>query len=250
MTETMTEEQKFFAWKDSMRPTAQARKQGYGVRDLDLCFKAIKPFAGSPVPLPVQQKIIDAVRARQNEGWAFFGLPGVGKTTLADCIFHQAVWRRLLMESASGSQVLPASLWRITARALCQQAQDRATHANDSAEDFMYVPGEMMKAQRRIVSRERIERAHNTDLWDGQKLQPCLFIEEWDKVGLTDFRRETLFDILDCMYTCNGQLVITSNLTWADFCATFGGTNWRLNKICNICLIEDVNKPEIIAKTS
>jgi hypothetical protein len=109
-------------------------------------------------------------------------------------------------------------------------------------------PHEIMRKARARVDRRTIERvSRGSDGFVGG-LRPHLFIEEWDKVGLTDFRRETLFDILDAMYQVNGQLVITSNLTWPDFCATFGETNWRLGKICNICRIEDVNKPEIIAK--
>jgi hypothetical protein len=244
VTETMTEAQKFSAWKERVQPTARTRKREWGIRerDLDLRLATLKPFDGNKIPLQKQQQIIDTVRTRINEGWAFFGLPGTGKTTLSNCLFHQAVMRRLLDEETMEG-VLPASLWRITARALCQQAQDRATHSNDSADDFMFGdPGEMFRAQQRVVSRERIERAHKAGL------TPSLFIEEWDKVGLTDFRRETLFDILDCMYNVNGQLVITSNLTWPEFCSTFGGTSWRLNKICNICRIEDVKEPEIIAK--
>jgi hypothetical protein len=167
------------------------------------------------------------------------------------------VWKRLMMEADVNGRVLPASLWRITARQLCQQAQDRATHSGDSGgEDFMFgSPADLIKASRKVVNRERIERAVNWDLpenvkADGLKLVPSLFIEEWDKVGLTDFRRETLFDILEAMYCCDGQLVITSNLSWDDFCATFGQTNWRLNKICNICRIEDVNNPVIVAKVA
>jgi len=255
MTETLTEEQQkrnFEAWKEHIQPTARARKREYGIRehDLDLRLKDLKPYDGSPVPLQKQQQIIDAVRSRINEGWAFFGLPGVGKTTLATGLFHQAAMCRLLDEHNAGCRVLPASLWRITARALCQQAQDRATHSADpGGEDFMFAdPAELARAQRKIVSRERIERAANFELSQQERLRPSLFIEEWDKVGLTDFRRETPFDILDAMYTSNGQLVITSNLSWADFCATFGETSWRVGKICNICRIEDVNKPEIIAK--
>ena len=215
MTDTMTEEQELDRYRADLRrfqrdkhSTAQALKQLWGVRDLYLCFKTnvntehdqiIAPSPASRVPLQKQQQIIDAVAALRNEGWAFFGQPGTGKTTLSNALFHHAAWYRLMDENAAGGRVLPASLWRMTARAICQQAQDRATHSNDSAEDFMWDPAENMRAQRRIVSRERIERAHNAGL------KPHLFIEEWDKVGLTDFRRETLFDILDCMYNVDGQ---------------------------------------------
>jgi hypothetical protein len=244
MTDTMTEQQQFDAWREEIKPTAQAKKREWGVRerDLDLRLATMKPYEGSPLPLDKQRLVIDAVRSRITEGWAFFGLPGVGKTTLANGLFHQAVMCRLLDEKERG-WYLPASLWRMTARGICQQAQDRLIHANDSAENFCYDPTEMARTQRRIISPERIERARNAGL------TPHLFIEEWDKIGnVTDTRRDTLFDILDCMYRVEGQLVVTSNLTWDEFCATFGQTSWRLNKICNICRIEDVNKPEIIAK--
>lgn len=249
MTETMTEEQQrqnFMAWVEDSQPRARSLKREWGVRerDLDLRLKNMKPYKDSPVPLDKQRLVIDAVRSRLDEGWAFFGLPGVGKTTLANGLFHQAVMRRLLDEHDRG-YYLPASLWRMTARGICQQAQDRLMHANDSAEDFMYDPAEMARTQRRVISPERIERARNAGL------TPHLFIEEWDKIGnVTDTRRDTLFDILDCMYRVEGQLVVTSNLTWEEFCATFGQTSWRLNKICNICRIEDANKPEIIAKVA
>ncbi len=242
MTQQLTKAE----WIELVKPEAQKRKRDWGIRDRDINLRLadLKPYAGSPVPLDKQAKIVSTLRDHIDEGWAFFGTPGVGKSTWATGLFHQAVMNRLLDENNHHGEVLPASLWRITARALCQQAQDRATRSGESSDDFCGDPGELFRASQRVVSRERIERAHK------RGLKPHLFIEEWDKVGLTDFRRETLFDVLDCMYNVDGQLVITSNLTWPDFCATFGETNWRLGKICNICRIEDVDKPEIIAKES
>lgn len=76
-------------------------------RDIDLRLMNLKPYAGSPLPLDKQRLIIDAVRSRINERWAFFDLPGVGKTTLANGLFHQAVMHRLLDEKERGWYLRP-----------------------------------------------------------------------------------------------------------------------------------------------
>jgi hypothetical protein len=95
-------------------------------------------------------------------------------------------------------------------------------------------PAEMFRAQRRIVNRERIQRAVDAGL------RPRLYIEEWDKIGeLTPTRMVTLFDTLDAIVAAKGQLVMTSNLTWPDFCATFGQVNWRIERHCNIVQLFD-----------
>lgn len=207
----------------------QERKVRYltkaGISDIELTGKNIRPSDLSKLPFEKQQGLIDLIRANYHQGFAFFGDPQTGKTTMSNLLFKAAIIERVIAEHERGSFITPANVWRITARALCQQAQDRAM-GRDRDDEVMGSPGELFAAQQRIVSKERIQRAVDAGL------RPRLFIEEWDKVGLTDFRRETLFDILDAIYSAKGQLVMTSNLKWDEFVATFGDTSWRIEQNC------------------
>lgn len=195
-----------------------------GVTDIELTGKNIRPSNLSKLPFEKQQGLIDLIRGNYGQSFAFFGEPQTGKTTMANLLFKEAVLRLVNFELEMKGVCFPAHVWRITARALCQQAQDIAMRVDP--EEGCFTPGEMMEKSRRIVNRERIMRAHMAGF------RPRLFIEEWDKVGLTDFRRETLFDVLDAIVGVKGQLVITSNLTWDDFVATFGETCWRIDQNC------------------
>jgi hypothetical protein len=134
---------------------------------------------------------------------------------------------RMCHEAQTGFSNPPASVWHVTARALCQQAQDRATGRDETENEFQFASlGELAAASSRIVNRERIQRAVSAGL------RPCLFVEEWDKVSGTQFQLLSLFDTLDAITSAKGQLVLTSNLTWADFAAAFGGTSWRIELNC------------------
>ena len=62
-----------------------------------------------------------------------------------------------------------------------------------------------------------------------------LFLEEIDKIKETEVRRATLFEILNVLHGCEGQLVITSNLTPEQFKERMGDDfNHRVGTLCRV----------------
>jgi hypothetical protein len=211
-----------------MHEQLSLRLKRAGIGDVEITPANIQPSKLSSVPLEKQAKLIDAVRMHLSDSWAFFGAPGTGKTTLSNMLFKAAVIQDIFSEMSSGNQSLTPHVWRITARELCQQAQDRATGRDLVDEDTIVDTQALMKASARLVNRERIQRAVNAGL------RPRLFVEEWDKISATPFQMLSLFDVLDAIIAAKGQLVMTSNLTWDEFCAMFGQVNWRIQQNCYI----------------
>jgi DNA replication protein DnaC len=64
---------------------------------------------------------------------------------------------------------------------------------------------------------------------------PHLFLEELDKFNMTDFRRAAIFDVINAMHECKGQIVLNSNLSWDEFEQTFGTAfSWRIAENCYV----------------
>jgi DNA replication protein DnaC len=62
-----------------------------------------------------------------------------------------------------------------------------------------------------------------------------LFLEEIDKVKLTDSRVGNLFEVVDALYENMGQLVINSNLTPEEFQSQFGSEfARRISEMCKV----------------
>lgn len=208
-----------------------------GIMDPELSPAKTAASPLSSIPMEQQQKLIDRIKEHPGDSYAFFGPPGTGKTTLANMLYKIMICMNLYGEMVEGKEKPWTTYqWRITARELCWQAQAALTGQDVVDEDYIdpLSPIERRDACRRIVNRQKIQQAVNASL------KPHLYIEEWDKIGeVTNTRLLTMFDALDAIISAKGQLVMTSNLTWTEFCQTFGQVNWRVEQNCYVVQLFD-----------
>lgn len=181
----------------------------------------LQPSKVSLLPLGRQAEIIDKLRKEPDKGYAFFGPARTGKTTFAVALFAENMWRELNNVGLSNS-VFPVR--RTSTKKMLDQHTDYAMHKNDP---------DWSDLDRRLnapdVSAEKIIEASKA----GRKYR--LFLEEIDKVKETESRRANLFELLDTLYGCEGQLVINSNLKPAEFAAQFGADFMhRIGMMCEV----------------
>jgi hypothetical protein len=115
-------------------------------------------------------------------------------------------------------------VWRITAKDLLEQFRRYECGSTNTQP---------------LVSRRRI----NSAVKEGRI--PHLFLEEIDKVKGTDFKLNSLFEVIDALYEQEGQLVLNSNLTPQEFSIAFGSDIER--RIAEMCTVVDLfdNKGEL-----
>lgn len=181
----------------------------------------LMPSELSALSVENQKVLIAKVQSDPDAGWAFFGPPGTGKSTLSAALFmrqlnHVYLNKQFVNFPVSGPM---SGLFRITARQLCEDAQDYVMGRYEDGRDW-FGPHGKRTIYAPIVSRARIMQAKQNGL------MPRLFLEELDKVGMTDFRRDTIFDVINAVHECQGQLVVNSNLTLREYADIFGKAFW------------------------
>jgi DNA replication protein DnaC len=178
-------------------------------------FSQLEPSPKSRVPLQRQQEIMDDLRAQSDQSVAFFGPPGTSKTTWMTAMYAQMCW----WESGQSLATTGSLVYRYTTKALLEQFTQWQTRTGKEDE---FIPAPRM-------SRERIEKVSRL----GAKMH--LFLEEIDKVKLTDSRVGNLFEVVDALYENMGQLVINSNLTPEEFQSQFGSEfARRISEMCKV----------------
>jgi hypothetical protein len=204
------------------------QSQGLHGRYLRGMLKSLKPSDLCKLDHEKQAKVIAKVQAAPDEGWAFFGPPDTGKTTLTVAIYKSVIGREWFKYNFGSSYEISQHVWRVTARQLCDEAQDYATGKyEDGVTKFLSASGPPTTVYTPTVTRAKILRAKQ------KNLVPHLFLEEMDKVNLTEFRRAAIFDVYSAVHECEGQIVLNSNLSWDEFVQTFGETVWRIDEACN-----------------
>ena len=201
--------------------------QGLHGRYLRGVLNNLKPSDLCKLDPEKQAKVIAKVQAAPDEGWAFFGPPGTGKSTLSAAIYKNVAGREWYKHSFGSSYEINQHIWRITARQLCDEAQDYATGKYEEGVMKFLSGGQATTVYSPTVTRAKILRAKQ------KNLVPHLFLEEMDKVNLTEFRRAAIFDVYSAVHECEGQIVLNSNLSWDEFVQTFGETVWRIDEACN-----------------
>ena len=88
------------------------------------------------------------------------------------------------------------------------------------------------------VTRRRIEVAV------ANRRNPILVLEEFDKVKMSEFKADAIFDVIDALYEAKGQLVLTTNLTMTEYEGLFHGDpslrvtgealTRRIRELCNV----------------
>ncbi len=115
------------------------------------------------------------------------------------------------------NETLPEGVWRIEAHTLLQQHVDWVTRSTDVA-TINPVTGleELRAATPPLVTKEKIIAASRA----GFRCVLCL--DEFDKIALSTFKLNTLFDLLDTLYANDGQIIIGSNKRREDLIAQLG----------------------------
>lgn len=162
----------------------------------------LTPSDQSKLPKERQANLIKLIRENPDQGYAIFGPAQTGKTTVTVGLYAKVLYDELMTADMKPSYRIPVR--RLTSKLMLDQHQAWAMRRPDD------------ETPEPEVSRDAIIRAFN----QGSKYR--LFIEEIDKIKETETRRANLFEILDALNGCMGQLVLTSNLTPEQFAEDFG----------------------------
>ena len=169
---------------------------------LAVCDDPTKCFS----PPDLQRQIIDGFRANPDGSFAFFGPSGYGKTT-----YLAALWHRAVTESKGQG-------------CFYQQTHDLIREMRS----YEFDKDETPRICRQVI-RETVAR----------RLRPRVFLDEFDKVTVTDFARNSIHELVDELYqlaagTPHGvQFVLATNLDRDEFMNTWGANILRrVEAIC------------------
>jgi hypothetical protein len=180
----------------------------------------LEPSPDSVLPLERQANLLSLVRDNPDDGYAIFGAPKTGKSTVTVGLYAKVLYHELMTSTDIPGYRLP--IRRLSSKTMLDQQQAWATrNLSAGLEEDIPEPE---------ISRDRIIRCFERQ---GAKFR--LFLEEIDKVRETEARRSNLFETLDTLHGCLGQLVITSNLTPQQFAENVGGDFMhRVTAMCKI----------------
>jgi hypothetical protein len=189
-------------------------------------LKGLQPYDGTTgvVSLERQQIILDRLRADPESGWLFFGPPHAGKTVWTTALYAHNLYRYFMGTSLSAETDRQktkgkTAVWRIKAKELLDQHTEWSIRRADKDEDGDYT------APVPDITAEKIRKY--------RRMGVCskLYLEEIDKVSLTEARTANLFEIIDTLHEEGGVVVINSNLTPEEFTVRFGEQfTWRINE--------------------
>jgi hypothetical protein len=193
----------------------------------------LQPYEGtqSVVSMERQQAILEMLRKEPEGGYVFFGPPHAGKTVWTTALYIQNLYRFYIgvkpgeptdREKTKGK----TAVWRIKAKTLLDQHTEWSIKRSDKDEYGDYTAPEP------DVTAEKIHRFRILGV------RSKLYLEEIDKVNMTDARTNNLFEVIDALHEEEGVIVINSNLRPDEFTARFGEQfTWRLaerSKVINL----------------
>jgi hypothetical protein len=150
-----------------------------------------------------QEEIIAQVKAYRHSSYFFYGPAGTGKTHIATALFRAA-----LSEWAFKRTDGRDAVWLISANRLLAEHQEYDTRDLDERAPLVPLPS---------VTTRKIKSARA----DG--LRVTLVLDELDKVKMSsDYRIGVLTEIINTVYTCDGQIIATSNKSLEQLCHAWG----------------------------
>ena len=186
----------------------------------------LQPYEGtaSVVSIEKQKTIIQMLKDFPEGGWSFFGPPHAGKTVWTSALYAHNLYRFFMgtsMAVATDRNKInnKTAVWRDKAKILLDQHTVWSMKRFDKDEDGAYCTDEPDITVEKIIKYRRL----------GVKSR--LYLEEIDKVSLTEARTANLFEIIDTLHEEEGVVVINSNLTPEEFTLRFGEQfTWRINE--------------------
>jgi len=173
----------------------------------------LQPSHAARLPLEEQSKLIEEMKAHPLDGWAFFTPAGFGKTTCSYVLYKQAI-------AANLKQWLPARLDDLNLGALWNFSDGtpriyvwRKSVPDLLQQHFSMFNGEDVKPD---ITVEKIEEAVK------RGFTPRVFLEEIDKIKLSEFSINQMFRIFDALDRHKGQIVLDTNMSKAEFIAAYG----------------------------
>ena len=188
----------------------QRRLKRIGPRDRWATIETLQPCADQTKVFSsaaLQRQVISALGSHPDGSFAFFGPSGVGKTTYLAALYRRAV------------ETQRRGCFYIQVGDLVRQLRDVECGRTESA----YLDRE--------VIREVVE----------SRLRPRVFLDEFDKVTVTDFARNAVRELIDELYRLAGsdspgaQLVLATELDRDEFAQVWGGNVLRrVEAVCEM----------------
>lgn len=192
---------------DKLRHKRKVLEQLLPGKYIEANLWTLKPSPLSRVPSAAQAEEITYLKAHCDLSAFLCGAPGTSKTTYASALLRRAVERDWEHFYRPGFGALSYNktrwIWRVNFDTLMAQYLRKQGDRDAPEPD---------------VTPERIKARSD----EGRKFVLCL--EEVDKAKLTEHRCNKLFDIIDTLYNCKGQLIMTTNLRWEQFDSMFTST--------------------------
>ncbi len=133
------------------------------------------------------------------------GETSTGKTTYMAALFAEA-----LKEWALWAYPMPAApegAWWIKTHTLLEQHSNWSRRVEVAHVSALSGEQEGVSPTLPLVTVENIRAAKE------KGFRPRLFLDEFDKAALTPTKTAALFELIDTVYNCDGQLVVGTNMT-------------------------------------
>lgn len=184
----------------------------------DFSINTLAPSPKSILPPSFQEREIAFLKEHLYESFFFLGPPGTSKSTYSAALFRASLWYDC--NHGRGGY-----LWRVDGNHLFETEVAYAT-ANDK------------DSVRRDITPDEIYYAKR------KGYQPVLLLEEIDKRKMTEFAANILFRLVNAMDECNGQLILTTNLTMQGFRNMFLKSDIEQVRVSGEALLRRLTDPE------
>jgi hypothetical protein len=160
----------------------------------------VLPTTKSNLEMDYQEKVIALIKRKPFESYLICGPSGTSKSVFCTLMF------RLALQDWAHSFEDTEAVWHVSASQLADEFL-RFETGREIRYSANFDPERTIQPSEPTVTDRRVRYAAS------KGLVPRVFIEEIDKLNMTEARQRWLFSIFDAVYACGGQLVVTSNLS-------------------------------------
>jgi DNA replication protein DnaC len=162
-------------------------------------------------PVVFQQFVIDTLRKNPTKGYAFFGPPGCGKTTMKSALLREAIRRNAYSGVSSYRPLYSTKMpqWMI----------------------------DMEEAKFNRAPQPQFHHGRALTNWKNSQARSQYFLDEFDKCSSQEFINLTVMEFIDTLSEMGDKtsLVICTNMKYDEFLGRFGDhITRRIEKMCQI----------------